>query len=35
VVGGKISLQKARHEIGCMRRIVEILKEMEPSIPEN
>jgi hypothetical protein len=26
---GKMSLQKARHEIECMRQITEILKEME------
>src|SRR6516165_10101280 len=29
VAGGKMSLQKVRDEIECMRRIVEILKEME------
>jgi hypothetical protein len=28
-VAGKMSLQKAKHETECMRRIVEILKEME------
>jgi hypothetical protein len=26
---GKMSLQKAKHEIDCMRRIVELLKGME------
>ena len=29
MAGGKMSLQKARQEIECMRRIVDLLKEME------
>jgi hypothetical protein len=29
MAGGKLSLQKAKHETECMRRIVELLKEME------
>ena len=29
IATGHMSLQKAKHEIECMRRIVDILKEME------
>ena len=29
MAGDKMSLQKARHEIECMRRILDVLKEME------
>jgi hypothetical protein len=33
MAGGKMSLQKARHEIEYMRRIVDVLKEMEAEHP--